>query len=121
MKTTTKIIAATLTVVSLAAVSVVSAHPGGGYGMGYGQGMGPGAGMMGQDHTEALATMTLPTLIVWGDRDALFDADAEAALCSAIPHARFVTYEGVGHGVQWEVPLRVAGDVGAFALAFSGR
>ena len=79
------------------------------------------AGMMGQDHTEALATMTLPTLIVWGDRDALFDADAEAALCSAIPHARFVTYEGVGHGVQWEVPLRVAGDVGAFALAFSGR
>ena len=79
------------------------------------------AGMMGQDHTEALATMALPTLIVWGDRDTLFDADAEAALCSAIPHARFVTYEGVGHGVQWEVPLRVAGDVGAFALAFSGR
>jgi Spy/CpxP family protein refolding chaperone len=50
MKTTTKIIAATLTAVSLAAVSVVSAHPGGGYGMGYGQGMGPGAGMMGQGY-----------------------------------------------------------------------
>ena len=50
MKTTTKIIAATLTVASLAAVSIVSAHPGGGYGMGYGQGMGPGAGMMGQGY-----------------------------------------------------------------------
>lgn len=48
MKTTTKIIATTLTVLSLAAVSVVSAHPGGGYGMGQGAGMGPGAGMMGQ-------------------------------------------------------------------------
>ena len=48
MKTTTKIVAATLTLASLAAVSIVSAHPGGGYGMGYGQGMGPG--MMGQGY-----------------------------------------------------------------------
>lgn len=50
MKTATKIIAATLTVASLAAASVVFAHPGGGYGMGYGMmgqgyGMGQGAGM----------------------------------------------------------------------------
>lgn len=50
MKTTTKIIAATLTVASLAAVSIVSAHPDGGQGMGYGQGMGPGSGMMGQGY-----------------------------------------------------------------------
>ncbi len=50
MKTTTKIITTTLTVLSLAAVSVVSAHPGGGYGMGQGAGMGPGAGMMGQGY-----------------------------------------------------------------------
>lgn len=50
MKTSTKIIAVTLTVASLAAVSIVSAHPGGGYGMGYGQGMGPGVGMMGFGH-----------------------------------------------------------------------
>jgi Spy/CpxP family protein refolding chaperone len=47
MKTTTKIIAATLAVASFTVVSIVSAHPGGGYGMGDGQGMGPGAGMMG--------------------------------------------------------------------------
>jgi len=50
MKTTTKFIAATLAVASLAAVSIVSAHPGGDYGMGCGQGMGPGAGMMGQGY-----------------------------------------------------------------------
>jgi non-heme chloroperoxidase len=79
------------------------------------------AGMMGQDHTQALGAMTLPTLIVWGDKDALFGHEEEAALCAAIPHARFVTYEGVGHGVQWEVPERVAGDVGAFALGLAGR
>ena len=48
MKTATKIIAATLTVASVAAVSLVSAHPGDGYGMGYGRGMGPG--MMGQGY-----------------------------------------------------------------------
>jgi hypothetical protein len=46
MKTSTKIIAATLAVASLATVSIVSAHPEGGYGMGNGWGMGPGAGMM---------------------------------------------------------------------------
>ncbi len=79
------------------------------------------AGMMGQDHSRALAAMHRPTLIIWGDRDALFDADDEAALRAAIPHARFVTYQGVGHGVQWEVPERVAGDVGAFALGLAGR
>lgn len=50
MKTATKIIVATLTVASLAAVSIVSAHPGGGYGVGCGQGVGPGAGMMGQGY-----------------------------------------------------------------------
>ena len=50
MKTSTKFIVATLAVASLAAVSIVSAHPGGGYGMGYGQGMGPGSGMMGQGY-----------------------------------------------------------------------
>lgn len=50
MKTTTKIIAATLAAASLVAVSIVAAHPGGGYGMGYGPGMGPGAGMTGQGY-----------------------------------------------------------------------
>ena len=50
MKTNIKIISATLAVASLAAVSIVSAHPGGVYGMGYGQGMGPGSGMMGQGY-----------------------------------------------------------------------
>jgi len=48
MKTSTKFIVATLAVASLAAVSIVSAHPGGDHGMGYGQGMGPG--MMGQGY-----------------------------------------------------------------------
>jgi Spy/CpxP family protein refolding chaperone len=50
MKNITKIIVATASVASLAAVSIVSAHPGGGYGMGFGQGMGPGIGMMGPGH-----------------------------------------------------------------------
>ena len=50
MKTTTKLTAVTLAAALLAAVSLVSAHPGEGYGMGYGPGMGPGAGMMGQGY-----------------------------------------------------------------------
>lgn len=74
------------------------------------------AGMRGRDHTDELAAMSRPTLIIWGDRDALFGPEHEDALRAAIPHAAFLAYEGVGHGVQWEVPQRTAADVGAFAL-----
>jgi hypothetical protein len=45
MKTTLKIIAGTITVLSLATAGAVFAHPGMGMGPGYGMGMGPGSGM----------------------------------------------------------------------------
>jgi hypothetical protein len=50
MRNSTKIIVAAVSLASLAAASIVSAHPGGAYGMGHGQGMGPGAGMMERGH-----------------------------------------------------------------------
>lgn len=71
---------------------------------GNGQVLDLGRAIVGHDLQSALPLVEAPTLIVWGRDDLLVpvrDADAYAA---SIPRARKVIYEGVGHGVQFEVP-----------------
>lgn len=63
--------------------------------------------------TEA-GTVSAPTLIIWGDRDALLSREDEEALSAAIPGSRLVVYEDTGHLVLWEQPDRVAADVRDF-------
>jgi len=55
-----------------------------------------------------------PSLLIWGDRDGFVDRRDQLALASAIPDARLLVYEGVGHLVLWERPERVAADVADF-------
>lgn len=66
-----------------------------------------------------VATITAPTLIVWGDRDGLLARADEEALSRAIPGSRFVVYEDTGHLVLWEQPERVARDLVAFVDGLS--
>jgi pimeloyl-ACP methyl ester carboxylesterase len=73
-------------------------------------------GLLEADHGPDLVRIACPTLILWGDRDALFPSADQEALRAAIPHARMVSYPGVGHGLHWEAPTRVASDIGRFAL-----
>jgi len=61
------------------------------------------------------ATITVPTLILWGDRDEFLPRSDQEALAAAIPGSRLVVYEGTGHAVHWEEPERVAADVVALA------
>ena len=63
--------------------------------------------------TEA-GTITAPTRILWGDRDALCTRRDQEALVAAISGARLVTFEGTGHAVHWEQPERVAAELAAF-------
>jgi non-heme chloroperoxidase len=63
--------------------------------------------------TEA-ATISAPTLILWGDRDDFLPRSDQEALAAAIPGSRLVTYEGAGHSVLLEETERVAADVVAF-------
>lgn len=65
------------------------------------------------------ATIRCPTLIVWGDRDALLSWDDQQQLARAIPGARLLVYEETGHLVLWEQPVRVAADVVAFVHKLS--
>ena len=60
------------------------------------------------------ATITAPTLIVWGDRDELLTRDQQEALAAAIPGSRLVVYADTGHLVLWEQPERLAADLGLF-------
>ncbi len=61
------------------------------------------------------ATITVPTLILWGDRDELCPRGDQEALAAAIPGSRLLIYQGAGHLVHWEEPERVSADVVALA------
>jgi pimeloyl-ACP methyl ester carboxylesterase len=60
------------------------------------------------------AAITAPTLLLWGDQDALVPRVEQEDLLSAIPGARLVVYEGAGHSPNWEQPERVAHDIDTF-------
>lgn len=49
------------------------------------------------DYTAELAALTLPTLIIWGERDVLLPLTLGKALAEALPHATFVTLPESGH------------------------
>jgi rifampin ADP-ribosylating transferase len=63
--------------------------------------------------TEA-ATITAPTLIIWGGRDELLTRDGQERLAAAIPGSTLAVYQDTGHLVLWEQPERVAGDLTDF-------
>ena len=62
-----------------------------------------------------IATISAPTVILWGDRDEFLSRTDQEALAAAIAGSRLVIYEGAGHVVLWEEPERVAADVVALA------
>jgi pimeloyl-ACP methyl ester carboxylesterase len=66
------------------------------------------------DFTSDLGTVTVPTLLMWGDRDAYALRHAQERLLEAIPGARLNAYEGHGHAFHWEDPARFARDLMTF-------
>jgi pimeloyl-ACP methyl ester carboxylesterase len=54
------------------------------------------------DISERLATISAPTLVIWGARDALLPPAYGRRLAAAIPTARFEAIEGAGHSPMWE-------------------
>ena len=72
------------------------------------------AGLLAEDHAAHLGRIDAPTLLIWGDRDALLGRAEQDALAAAIAGARLVVYPETGHSPQWERPERVARDLEAF-------
>jgi pimeloyl-ACP methyl ester carboxylesterase len=61
-----------------------------------------------------LGRITAPTLLIWGERDALFPRQDQDYLAGAIPGARLQSYPDIGHCPNWESPDRVAADLQTF-------
>ena len=72
-------------------------------------------GLVEYDDAEELRTIAAPTLLLWGDKDALFPRAHQDHFLTAIPGAKLTVYKETGHCPNWEEPERVAADVAAFA------
>lgn len=66
------------------------------------------AGIVSADDSGRLGQITVPTLLVWGDRDAWFPREEQDRVTAAIPGARLAVLEGAGHAPHWERPDDVA-------------
>lgn len=75
-------------------------------------------GFLEDDFSSEVYTIKAPTLILWGDRDVLTEADQDV-LRATIPGARLVTYPSAGHTLIAEEPARVAADLTSFIEAVS--
>ena len=58
--------------------------------------------------------VTIPTLLIWGTRDALFMRSEQEALLRIIGTATLAEYDDTGHAVHWERPERFVRDLEAF-------
>lgn len=56
----------------------------------------------------------VPTLIVWGDRDAIIPVVHGRVAHSEIPGSRFVVVEGAGHFLPLQEPEALAEVIGSF-------
>jgi len=68
-------------------------------------------GMMSSDFQNELNKIEVPTLIIWGDRDLITPESDQDKLLVRIRHSKLIVYEGTGHGVHWEEPVRFANDL----------
>ena len=67
-----------------------------------------------REYVDELREIDVPTLILWGEQDALFPREEQERLASAIPGATLKIYPETGHAVHWERPEQVVGDLEAF-------
>lgn len=76
-------------------------------------------GLLDDDSFQELGNVKAPTLVVWGDQDRIIPRGDQEALTAAIPNARLRVYPGAGHAFYWEVPDRVADEIGACLAALA--
>ncbi len=57
-----------------------------------------------RDYAPRLATITHPTLLIWGEQDHVFPITVGEELHRLIPHSQFVSIPDAGHLPQWERP-----------------
>jgi pimeloyl-ACP methyl ester carboxylesterase len=71
-------------------------------------------GIYSAEVASALTRVKAPTLLLWGDQDAMLLRAEQDGLLARLPDARLVVLEGRGHTPHWEDPQRVAKEIIAF-------
>jgi non-heme chloroperoxidase len=66
------------------------------------------------DYVIELREIKAPTLILWGEQDALFPREEQERLAAAIPGATLKVYPDTGHAVHWDRPEEVVRDLEVF-------
>jgi pimeloyl-ACP methyl ester carboxylesterase len=79
-------------------------------------------GLLAYNDTEQLSEIRAPTLLLWGDRDSIFQiSEEQEQLAVMIPNARLKIYPETGHCPNWERPEQVAADIVNFMKATLGE
>jgi non-heme chloroperoxidase len=68
-------------------------------------------GLVAFDDAADLGRITAPTLLIWGDQDAVVSREEQQRLEDAMPDAGLKVYPDTGHSPHWERPEAVAADV----------
>ena len=71
-------------------------------------------GQLDEDVGPELATISAPTLVLWGEKDGIAGRSQQDLIAAGIPGADLISYAGAGHGLHWEEPHRAAADIAAF-------
>ncbi len=81
----------------------------------------PGVRSVLTDTTEAdafddgdLGRLTMPTALIWGEHDGLFQLATARAMAAALPHGRLEVIPGCGHALHLECPERLAAALQRF-------
>ena len=72
------------------------------------------SGLIAEDHSARLGDITVPTLVVGGDKDGFFSVPEQQALADALPRGSFALYSETGHAPHVEQPHRFVHDVKVF-------
>jgi pimeloyl-ACP methyl ester carboxylesterase len=73
------------------------------------------------DFTSELTKVSVPVLLMWGDRDSYALRAAQDRLLDVMPEARLIVYEGFGHTFHWEDPEQFTRDLLPFLTPRNGR
>ncbi len=70
--------------------------------------------MQGDDASDRIRTLTLPTLVLWGAQDRLIPVALGRRFAQDIAGAKLVVFDGLGHVPHQEDPVRTVSEVGRF-------
>jgi len=72
------------------------------------------SGLLDHDDTRELSGIVAPTVLIWGNGDALVSRQMQHMLVDVIPHAELIVYAGAGHTPRWEDTRRFSDDITEF-------